>query len=147
MGLLRNFTGTARNRIKGIAKARKFPGAIAEMKKLLAAKGTATKPAPKSPAGHKLHLSPQRKVQLKLQGVYIGMMRSLPVAEKAKIKAVAKEKGMAAAIEVMRRLPRRTQAAARHPLALDTGRRGASIVSASPRYSRRPPRRYRSLSS
>jgi hypothetical protein len=107
MGLLRNFTGTARNRIKGIAKARKFPGAIAEMKKLLAAKGTATKPAPKSPAGHKLHLSPQREVQLKLQGTYIGMMRNLPDAAKARLKAVAKEKGFAAAIKVLK------QAAAR----------------------------------
>jgi len=109
MGLLRNFTGPVRERIKAIAKAQKFPAAIAEMKKLLAAKGAPTKTAkaasakkvaPKA-APRKLKITPKRRAQLKLQGVYIGMIRGLADAEKAKIKGLAKDKGFAAAIEVM----------------------------------------------
>ncbi|MBI5488611.1 MAG: hypothetical protein HY905_14855 [Deltaproteobacteria bacterium] len=117
MGLLRNFTGPLRERIKGIAKAQKFPAAIAEMKNLLAVKGapakTGRKTAPKTAparkaapmivAPRKLTITPKRAAQLKLQGVYIGMIRSLPESVKARIKTIAKDKGFAAAIAVMKK--------------------------------------------
>lgn len=106
-----NFTGPVRERIKGIAKAQKFPAAIAEMKKLLTGKGAPTKAAKAAPAKktvveaapRKLKITPKRKAQLKLQGVYIGMIRSLPDAQKAKIKTLAKVKGFGAAVAVMRK--------------------------------------------
>jgi hypothetical protein len=111
MGLLRNFAGPARDRIKAIAKAQKFPAAIAEMKKLLAGKGGAA-PAAKSapakraasaPAPRKLQMSPKRRAQLKLQGEYIGLLRGLAEGAKSRIKAMAREKGFAAAIEAMKK--------------------------------------------
>ena len=107
MGLLRNFTGPVRERIKGIAKAQKFPAAIAEMKKLLAGKGAPTKVAKAAPAKkvapNKPKVDPTRAAARKLQGTYIGLLRTRPEAEKAKLKALAKAKGFAAAIEVMKR--------------------------------------------
>ena len=119
MGLLRNFTGPVRERIKAIAKAQKFPAAIAEMKKLLAAKAAPTKvaakPAPAKKttsvkksvatkaAPKKSTMTAKRAAQLKVHGAYIGMMRGLPDAEKAKIKMLAKDQGMEAAIAVMKK--------------------------------------------
>ena len=110
-GYLRGFTGATRDRLRAINAENGPAAALAEMKKLLAGKGAPTKvakPAPatkatSNPAPRKLKISPKRKAQLKLQGVYIGMIRGLPDAAKAKIKAVAKDKGFAAAIEVMRK--------------------------------------------
>jgi hypothetical protein len=45
MGLLRNFSGATRTRIKGTAKAKGIPAGVAEMKKLLARKGAPNKAA------------------------------------------------------------------------------------------------------
>ena len=53
--------------------------------------------APKKPK-----ITPRRKAELKVHGTYIGLMRGLPVAEKAKMKALAAKSGMAAAVEVMK---------------------------------------------
>jgi len=105
MGLIRNFTGAVRKQIKGIAKAKGLPAAIAAMAKLLASKTKATKPKPVAAkaAPRKLKLSPARKAALKIQGTYIGLVRGLPAAQKAKIKALAKKKGMKAAVEAMKR--------------------------------------------
>ncbi|MBI5487907.1 MAG: hypothetical protein HY905_11290 [Deltaproteobacteria bacterium] len=63
--------------------------------------------ASKAPAPKKLTITPARAAQLKVQGMYIGMMRSLAVPVKTKIKAIAKDKGMPAAIEAMKKLPRK----------------------------------------
>ena len=74
-----------------------------------AAKTTSARPAPAaakrataSKAARKLKITPKRKAQLKVQGTYIGLLRGLPVAEKARMKALAAKSGMAAAVEVMR---------------------------------------------
>jgi hypothetical protein len=68
-------------------------------------KSTARKaPAPKptKPTRRKLRETPQRRAQRKIHGTYIGLLRGLPKAEKAKMKALAAKNGMAAAVEVMR---------------------------------------------
>ena len=52
----------------------------------------------------KLRLSPQRLAQLKVQGQYIGLIRNLKPAHKAKVKATRAAKGMRAAIAVAKRL-------------------------------------------
>lgn len=125
-GYLRGFAGAARERIRTINAEKGPAAALAEMKKLLVGKGgsKAAKAAPakmvksasarKTPpptksASKKLRESPQRKAQRKLQGTYIGMLRSRSEAEKAKLKALAKEKGFEAAIEVMRSEARATR--------------------------------------
>jgi hypothetical protein len=46
-------------------------------------------------------MTPARKAQLKVQGTYIGLLRSLPAAQKAAMKKLAGKSGMAAAVEVM----------------------------------------------
>ncbi|MBI5501412.1 MAG: hypothetical protein HY907_14300 [Deltaproteobacteria bacterium] len=75
---------------------------------VVARPAAAKKPAvAKAPAPKKLTITPQRAAQLKVQGTYIGMMRSLALPEKAKIKAIAKEKGMPAAIAAMKKLSRK----------------------------------------
>jgi hypothetical protein len=118
LGYLRNFVGAQRAHIMALGKKNGIPAAVAAMiklrgkkvapaKKAIPAEAVASKKAPKAkkagPAKKKLALSPQRKAQLKLQGAYIGFMRSLPAAEKAKIKAISAAKGMKAAVEVMRK--------------------------------------------
>ncbi len=54
------------------------------------------------PRKRRLTLSPARKAQLKLQGQYIGLIRNLKPAQKAKVKAVREKKGMRAAIGIVR---------------------------------------------
>ena len=111
-GYLRGFTGATRERIRTINAEKGPAAALAEMKKLanqgasakVAAKAApAKKSAPKGTATKKPTITAKRAAQLKVHGAYIGMMRGLPDATKAKIKVLAKEKGMAAAIEVMKK--------------------------------------------
>jgi hypothetical protein len=112
LGFLRNFKGAERARIMALGKKSGIPAAVAEMIKLRGKKAApvskvaAPKNVPaakKAPAKKKLALSPQRKAQLKVQGQYIGFMRSLPAAKKARMKALAAKKGMAAAVAVMQK--------------------------------------------
>ena len=49
-------------------------------------------------------LTPKRRAQLKLQGAYMGFMRQLKPAQKAKIKALKAKKGFEAAIRQARRI-------------------------------------------
>ena len=49
-------------------------------------------------------LSPARLRELKLQGKYIGTIRMLPAAKKAKVKRIRSEKGVRAAIAYARKL-------------------------------------------
>ena len=109
-GYLRGFTGAARERIRTINAEKGPAAALAEMKKLPAAKGAPKKVAPakkvvapKPSSPKELRMTAKRRAQLKVHGAYIGMMRGLADAEKARIKAIAKEKGMGAAIEVMKK--------------------------------------------
>ncbi len=116
LGYLRSFAGAERARIISLGKKSGIPAAVAEMLKLrqrkiaakpavAARKGraiTAPTPTKKTPA-RKLKISPARAAQLKVQGAYIGLMRSLPAAEKARVKAIAAKKGMAAAVAKMRK--------------------------------------------
>jgi hypothetical protein len=51
-------------------------------------------------------LTPKRRAQLKLQGAYMGYMRQLKPAQKARVKAVKEKRGFEAAIRVARRSAR-----------------------------------------
>lgn len=80
-------TGRGRTRVRNLrATAKKAPA-----------------PKPTKPARRKLKMTPKRRAQLKAQGTYIGLLRALPPKDKAKMKALAKEEGMAAAVEVIRK--------------------------------------------
>ncbi len=65
-----------------------------------AGRGVVVERAPKK---RKLKLSPARLAQLKLQGQYIGLIRNLKPAQKAKVKAVKTKKGMCATIAMAKR--------------------------------------------
>lgn len=54
----------------------------------------------------KLNLSPERMAALKLQGQYIGHIRTLAPREKEKVQAVREEKGIRAAIAQAKKLAR-----------------------------------------
>jgi hypothetical protein len=49
-------------------------------------------------------LTPKRRAQLKLQGAYMGYMRQLKPAQKARVKAVKEKRGFEAAIRIARTL-------------------------------------------
>ena len=53
-----------------------------------------------------VNLTPRRRAQLKLQGQYIGTIRTLPAAQKNRVKRERATRGMAAAIRLARRLGR-----------------------------------------
>jgi hypothetical protein len=53
-----------------------------------------------------LKITPKRRAQLKLQGAYMGFMRQLKAAQKARVKAVKEKRGFQAAIRLARRLRR-----------------------------------------
>ncbi len=52
----------------------------------------------------KLRLSPKRRAALKLQGQYMGHLRTLKPAQKARVKALRAAKGIRPAIALARRL-------------------------------------------
>jgi hypothetical protein len=95
-GLVQGVGTAVVERVKG---HRARPGPKPGAKEAVARKAAPAKPA----ATRKLTISPARAKQLKVQGTYIGLMRSLPAGEKAKIKAIAAKRGMAAAVAVMRK--------------------------------------------
>ena len=127
-GYLRGFSGAARERIRQINASEGAASAVEEMKTLLrekakagktrataatkkptaatkskAAKTTSARKVPAArKASRKLKITPKRKAALRIHGAYIGLLRGLPVAEQAKIKALAAKSGMGAAVEVMR---------------------------------------------
>lgn len=49
-------------------------------------------------------LTPQRRAQLKLQGAYMGFMRQLKPAQKARVKALKAKRGYQAAIRLAKSL-------------------------------------------
>jgi hypothetical protein len=51
-----------------------------------------------------VHITPKRRAQLKLQGSYMGFMRQLKPAQKARVKAVKERRGFGAAITIAQRL-------------------------------------------
>ena len=51
-------------------------------------------------------LTPKRRAQLKLQGAYMGFMRQLKPAQKARVKALKERQGFEAAIKLARRIAR-----------------------------------------
>ena len=55
-------------------------------------------------ATRKLKLSPKRRSQLKLQGLYMTHMRQLKPRQKAEVRSVMAHKGMAAAIRKAKKL-------------------------------------------
>ena len=56
------------------------------------------------PATRRLHITPKRRAQLKLQGAYMGLMRQLKPAQKLRVKAVKEKRGFEAAIRVAKRI-------------------------------------------
>jgi hypothetical protein len=58
--------------------------------------------APRPP--RKLKLSPERMAALRLQGQYIGYIRTLPPRQKQRVQAVRAEKGVRAAIAQAKKL-------------------------------------------
>ncbi len=69
--------------------------------------GMAAHAAPRGgPRARKLKLTPKRRAALKIQGAYIGHMRNLKPAQKARVKALKVAKGMRAAIALAKRLAR-----------------------------------------
>lgn len=65
----------------------------------MARKGTAAGPRRRS-----LHISAERRAQLKLQGAYMGFMRQLGPRQKTKVKTVKERRGFHAAIKMARAL-------------------------------------------
>ena len=59
------------------------------------------RPAPRQ---RTLTLTPKRRATLKLQGAYMGYMRQLKPAQKARVRAVKAKSGFVAAIKLGRRL-------------------------------------------
>jgi hypothetical protein len=59
---------------------------------------------PGGPRRKRRRLTPARRRDLKLQGRYIGTIRMLPAARKAKVKKVRSEKGIRAAIAYAKKL-------------------------------------------
>lgn len=57
--------------------------------------------------GRKLRLSPGRRATLKLQGRYMGHLRSLKPRQKARVKTLRATKGLRAAISFAKKLARR----------------------------------------
>lgn len=65
----------------------------------------ATARAPRGPRpARKLKLSPERMAALKLQGQYIGYIRTLPSRQKQRVQAIRSEKGIRAAIAQAKKL-------------------------------------------
>ena len=89
------------------ATLRRLEGQLRGLVPLLALATRASVPPAKtkaSPLGRKLKLSPERRRALKLQGSYLGYMRHLKPAQKARVKAVKAKKGMRAAIGMAKKL-------------------------------------------
>jgi len=74
---------------------------------LAGAFGTPAKRGPGRPAGQasaagrkKMTVTPKVAQARKLQGQYLGALRALSASDKAKVKALAKQKGVAAAVKL-----------------------------------------------
>lgn len=97
IGFLRKFDDKTKRLVRGIAKKAGVAAAVREMERRLGA--AAKKPAPKAAKKAAKKISPGRK----LQGVYIGYLRNFKGAERDRVRALAKTKGQAAAIAVMKK--------------------------------------------
>jgi hypothetical protein len=86
---------------KNVAKS-KIKKYRAERKGKAAAPASAPKPVASKPAAAKKAAKTTPKVARarKLQGQYLGALKSLKGADRAKVKAVAKEKGVAEAVKL-----------------------------------------------
>jgi hypothetical protein len=57
-------------------------------------------------AGHSTRTNPKLAAVRRLQGQYLGALRGLPAAARAKVKALARAKGVAAAVKIAARMER-----------------------------------------
>ena len=84
---------------------------LASIGRALARLGPALEAAARGPRGprpaRKLKLSPERMAALKLQGQYIGYIRTLPLRQKQRIQGLRAQKGIRAAIAQAKKLARR----------------------------------------
>jgi hypothetical protein len=79
--------------------------ALARLAPALQSLGRDPAPSP-SPSRRKLKLSPARRASLKLQGQYIGYMRTLRPRQRARVKVLRAAKGVVPAIRLARKLAR-----------------------------------------
>jgi hypothetical protein len=81
---------------------------LASIARALGRLGPALDAASRAPRGprpaRKLKLSPERMAALKLQGQYIGYIRTLPPRQKQRVQSVRAEKGVRAAIAQAKKL-------------------------------------------
>jgi len=80
--------------------------AVQRLAPLLQAAATAG-PGNPSRSGRKLRLSAERRAALRLQGLYMGHLRSLKPRQKARVKALRAAKGIRPAIAFATRLAKR----------------------------------------
>jgi hypothetical protein len=71
---------------------------------MLTAEGSGCTIAASGGPAIRLRFSPKRRAQMKLQGRYMGYLRSLGPKQKAQVRKVRESKGMKAAISRARRL-------------------------------------------
>jgi hypothetical protein len=93
---------------RDVQAIRRSLGSIARaLARLVPALEAATR-GPANPArrGRKLRLSPARRASLKLQGQYMGYLRTLKPRQKARVKALRAAKGVRVAISTARKLAR-----------------------------------------
>jgi hypothetical protein len=96
---------------RDIQAIRRSLGAIVRALARLAPALNAPTRGPANPGrgGRKLRLSPARRASLRLQGQYIGHLRTLRPRQKARVRAVRAAKGVRAAISLARTLARTGQ--------------------------------------
>jgi len=97
-------TATIPKQIQSVrASLRQLDRALVALAALARQLGRGGPPAA-APASRKLKLSPARRRALKLQGRYLGYMRQLAPAQKARVRAAKQSKGMHGAIALAKRL-------------------------------------------
>lgn len=95
---------------RDVRAIRKSLGSIARaLARLAPALEAAVKSSKPSKRGRKLRLSPARRSALKLQGQYMGHLRTLKPRQKARVKQLRTTRGVRAAIEFARRLAKRRE--------------------------------------
>jgi hypothetical protein len=95
---------TVRRTLRSIARA--FADLERSLEHLAKRARTAARRAAASSKGTRRSrkITPKRRAQLKLQGRYLGYMRQLKPAQKARVKAVKEKSGFGAAIKLARRI-------------------------------------------
>lgn len=103
--LVRDFVGRLTAAIEANLTGR-LQGALASALGTAAAPGRSVAQPAASPARRPVRVSPELVRARKLQGQYLGALRGLKPADHARVKSVAHEKNLAAAIKLAKSLKR-----------------------------------------